>query len=159
MKYAFRPAADVSAEWVVWLDGQNLRMSFAAHGPNLAEVELLIPFDPRAMGTTVLAEDWGERGAVKAPLIISALDMGQLRLSNVGKDERLDCTFTGSRQHKRIDLRVEVLSGTTLTRSLEQRGHTTAVIDINPDSFRRLGPGFSGAPRPTFTSSPALIQW
>jgi trk system potassium uptake protein TrkA len=34
--------------------------------------------------------------------------------------------------------------GSTLTRSLEQRGHTTAVIDSNPDAFRRLGPGFTG---------------
>jgi trk system potassium uptake protein TrkA len=34
--------------------------------------------------------------------------------------------------------------GSTLTRSLEERGHTTAVIDSNPDAFRRLGPGFSG---------------
>jgi trk system potassium uptake protein TrkA len=34
--------------------------------------------------------------------------------------------------------------GATLTRSLEQRGHTTAVIDSNPDAFRRLGPSFSG---------------
>ncbi len=118
LTYAFSPAEGISAEWVLWLDGQNLRMSFAASGPNFAKAELLIPFDPRAMGTTVLAEEWGEAGVVKAPLIISALDMGQLRLSNVDKDERLDCTFTGSRQHKRIDLRIEVLSGTTLTRRL-----------------------------------------
>lgn len=34
--------------------------------------------------------------------------------------------------------------GSTLTRSLEHRGHTTAVIDSNPDAFRRLGPDFSG---------------
>ena len=34
--------------------------------------------------------------------------------------------------------------GATLTRSLELRGHTTAVIDQNPDAFRRLGPNFSG---------------
>ena len=34
--------------------------------------------------------------------------------------------------------------GSTLARSLEDRGHTTAVIDTNPDAFRRLGPGFSG---------------
>ena len=34
--------------------------------------------------------------------------------------------------------------GSTLTRSLEERGHTTAVIDVNPDAFRRLGPGFDG---------------
>jgi trk system potassium uptake protein TrkA len=34
--------------------------------------------------------------------------------------------------------------GATLTRSLEERGHTTAVIDSNPDAFRRLGPSFSG---------------
>lgn len=34
--------------------------------------------------------------------------------------------------------------GSTLTRSLEKRGHTTAVIDTNPDAFRRLGTGFTG---------------
>ena len=34
--------------------------------------------------------------------------------------------------------------GATLARNLEQRGHTTAVIDSNPDAFRRLGPSFSG---------------
>ncbi len=34
--------------------------------------------------------------------------------------------------------------GSTLSHSLEERGHTTAVIDSNPDAFRRLGPGFSG---------------
>lgn len=34
--------------------------------------------------------------------------------------------------------------GSTLTRSLEDRGHSTAVIDTNPDAFRRLGPGFAG---------------
>jgi trk system potassium uptake protein TrkA len=34
--------------------------------------------------------------------------------------------------------------GATLARQLEQRNHTTAVIDSNPDAFRRLGPSFSG---------------
>jgi trk system potassium uptake protein TrkA len=34
--------------------------------------------------------------------------------------------------------------GATLARRLEQRGHTTAVIDQNPDAFRRLGPSFNG---------------
>lgn len=34
--------------------------------------------------------------------------------------------------------------GSSLTRSLEERGHSTAVIDSNPDAFRRLGPDFTG---------------
>ncbi|MBA2699586.1 MAG: TrkA family potassium uptake protein [Nocardioidaceae bacterium] len=34
--------------------------------------------------------------------------------------------------------------GSTLARSLEQRGHGVAIIDQNPDAFRRLGPSFSG---------------
>jgi trk system potassium uptake protein TrkA len=34
--------------------------------------------------------------------------------------------------------------GSSLARSLEKRGHTVAVIDVIPDSFRRLGPDFSG---------------
>jgi trk system potassium uptake protein len=35
--------------------------------------------------------------------------------------------------------------GSTLARSLEERGHTVAVIDSNPDAFRRLGPSFNGS--------------
>ncbi|MBO0847600.1 MAG: TrkA family potassium uptake protein [Nocardioides sp.] len=34
--------------------------------------------------------------------------------------------------------------GSTLARSLEERNHTVSVIDSQPDSFRRLGPGFNG---------------
>ena len=34
--------------------------------------------------------------------------------------------------------------GSSLARSLERRGHTVAVIDVNPDAFRRLGPEFGG---------------
>ena len=34
--------------------------------------------------------------------------------------------------------------GSSLARSLEKRGHTVAVIDIEADSFRRLGPDFAG---------------
>ncbi len=34
--------------------------------------------------------------------------------------------------------------GSSLARSLERRGHTVAVIDIDADSFRRLGPDFGG---------------
>ncbi len=34
--------------------------------------------------------------------------------------------------------------GSTLARALEERGHTVSIIDNNPDSFRRLGPGFRG---------------
>ena len=34
--------------------------------------------------------------------------------------------------------------GSTLARSLESRGHSTAVIDSDPGAFRRLGPDFTG---------------
>jgi trk system potassium uptake protein TrkA len=34
--------------------------------------------------------------------------------------------------------------GSTLAHSLERRGHSVAVIDQNPDAFRRLGPEFAG---------------
>jgi trk system potassium uptake protein TrkA len=34
--------------------------------------------------------------------------------------------------------------GSTLARSLEKRGHTVAVIDMDVEAFRRLGPGFGG---------------
>jgi trk/ktr system potassium uptake protein len=34
--------------------------------------------------------------------------------------------------------------GSTVAASLESRGHSVAVIDQNPDAFRRLGPEFTG---------------
>src|SRR6185295_14814500 len=34
--------------------------------------------------------------------------------------------------------------GSTLAHNLERRGHSVAVIDQNPDAFRRLGPDFAG---------------
>jgi trk system potassium uptake protein TrkA len=34
--------------------------------------------------------------------------------------------------------------GSTLAHDLETRGHSVAVIDQNPDAFRRLGPEFAG---------------
>jgi trk system potassium uptake protein TrkA len=34
--------------------------------------------------------------------------------------------------------------GSTLARSLEDRNHTVAIVDTNPDAFRRLGPSFNG---------------
>jgi trk system potassium uptake protein TrkA len=34
--------------------------------------------------------------------------------------------------------------GSTLARSLEDRGHDVSVIDSNADAFRRLGPSFNG---------------
>lgn len=34
--------------------------------------------------------------------------------------------------------------GSSLARSLEKRGHTVAVIDVDVNAFRRLGPGFAG---------------
>lgn len=34
--------------------------------------------------------------------------------------------------------------GSSLARNLERRGHTVAIIDQNPDSFRRLGPTYEG---------------
>jgi trk system potassium uptake protein len=34
--------------------------------------------------------------------------------------------------------------GSTLARSLEDRNHTVAIIDTNPDAFRRLGASFNG---------------
>lgn len=35
--------------------------------------------------------------------------------------------------------------GSTLAHILETRGHTVAIVDQNPDAFRRLSPGFEGA--------------
>ncbi len=121
VRYVLHPVDGATAVWWVRLEGQDLTMDLSVSGPEADRIltaELVIPLDPRAMGTTVLAEEWGENGAVWAPLILSALDMGQLRLSGSDGDERLTCSFTGSRLHKRIDLRAELLSAGIAQRGL-----------------------------------------
>jgi trk system potassium uptake protein len=47
--------------------------------------------------------------------------------------------------------------GSTLAHSLEDRGHTVAVIDTNPEAFRRLGPSFSGERVPGFGFDRAVL--
>jgi trk system potassium uptake protein len=54
----------------------------------------------------------------------------------VGRDTRIDSVHIVIMGCGRV--------GSSLARSLEKRGPTVAVIDLEPDSFRRLGPDFSG---------------
>src|SRR5690606_15259544 len=49
---------------------------------------------------------------------------------------------------KRMQVHVVIMGcgrvGSTLAHSLEARDHTVAVVDQNPEAFRRLQPGFGG---------------
>jgi len=122
LSYEFRPVPGLEARWRISREGDGLRMDVTVKGEaaaRLKSVALVMPFAPRVMGTTVIAEEWGSEGAVFAPLIINALDMGQLRLSGVGKQKRLSCRFTGSRQFQRTELRVELLSHGARERRIE----------------------------------------
>ncbi|MEJ7706045.1 MAG: TrkA family potassium uptake protein [Nocardioidaceae bacterium] len=47
--------------------------------------------------------------------------------------------------------------GSTLARELERRDHSVAVIDSNPDAFRRLGPGFRGDQVTGYGFDPAVL--
>ena len=49
--------------------------------------------------------------------------------------------------------------GATLAHSLEDQGHGVAVIDQNPEAFRRLGPSFSGMPVTLLLFSIAPDVW
>jgi hypothetical protein len=122
IEYSLSPIDNVVVTWRVRIEGQKLKMGFAADGDASAELvaaDLLFPFDPRAMGTSILTENWGEKGAVKTPLIINALDMGQLHLGDGDGGEGLSGRFTGSRLHMRVDLALRVLSSSVRGRSLE----------------------------------------
>jgi glycogen debranching enzyme len=122
IRYSFRPWSGAEVTWSTRLDhDRNLVMDFAITGAAAADLEsaeLLFAFDPRAMGTSILANHWGDQGAVEAPLIINALDMGQLRLASRGEDERLECLFTGSRHARRVDLAVRVLDARVPQRTI-----------------------------------------
>ena len=48
--------------------------------------------------------------------------------------------------------------GSSLSRALEQRDHTVAVIDNNPDAFRRLGAAFQGNKVTGYGFDPAVLM-
>jgi len=78
--------------------------------PTIRSIKLIIPFDPKAMGTNILSEHWGEKGQVQSPLIINALDMGQLVLNNANDlQKKLNCEFLGSRATKRTDFYIDIV--------------------------------------------------
>ena len=47
--------------------------------------------------------------------------------------------------------------GSTLAQSLEARGHSVAVIDSDPDAFRRLGADFTGSRSPASASTGEVL--
>ena len=110
VEYQFSPAEGIDARWSVWT-GQAAAAdeprARRGQGRPSDQGRTPHPLRPAGDGHHRSRGGMGREGAVKAPLIISALDMGQLRLSGAGRDEALACRFTGSRLHKRIDLRVE----------------------------------------------------
>ena len=109
--FAFAIDASIGARWSIRLDGETLAMEIGISGEDAARVdkaELLFPFDPRVMGTTVLADSWGPEGRVRTPLVINALDMGQVGLAPQDGDAPLECRFTGSRLRKEVDLAVDL---------------------------------------------------
>lgn len=57
--------------------------------------------------------------------------------------------LTSTRDGKRLDVHVVIMGcgrvGSTLAHVLETSGHSVAVVDQNPDAFRRLPPDFEGA--------------
>src|SRR5829696_8769063 len=66
--------------------------------------------------------------------------------ARVGRDRR-HTSFTAA--FTRLDgVHIVIMGcgrvGSSLARSLEKRGHTVAVIDLDSESFRRLGPDFAG---------------
>ena len=115
-EYRFTPIEGLKIRWRIALVGTTLKMAFNLSGAarkRVKSAELLLPFCPEAMGTTLISEDWDDNyGGVRAPLIINALDMGQLLLQRDDEANRvLNCRFTGSRVHKRADLFIEVAAG------------------------------------------------
>jgi hypothetical protein len=112
--FTFAVAESIEARWSIRLDGETLAIEIGLSGEDTARVdkaELLFPFDPRAMGTTVLADSWGAEGRVRTPLVINALDMGQVRLAPQDDEAPLECRFTGSRLRKEVDLAVDLSIG------------------------------------------------
>ncbi len=63
-------------------------------------------------------------------------------------EDRATREDTGAIDRRRARVHVVIMGcgrvGSTLAHNLESRGHTVAVIDQNPDAFRRLGPEFTG---------------
>lgn len=105
-KFSFVKEADIF--WKISFDNPNLKMKVNLSGKakeRIKRIELFIPFDPAQMGTNVISDRWGDKGYLKSPFIINALDMGQIAVSSPD----FNCRFTGSRLNKRTDLFVTLV--------------------------------------------------
>ena len=125
VEYDFSPyQSNFNFRWKIKVENEQIFMEFGlksevklmtnhdsvTRSRAIKSVKLFIPFDPSAMGTNIISELWGEGGFVQSPLIINALDMGQLVLNNAGDaQKKLNCKFLGSRATKRTDLFIDLV--------------------------------------------------
>ena len=99
-------AKGTSVQWQTRVVDGRLQMTFSGKGAGLSEwsgLELVLPFDPLATATTVLAENWDAADTASLPFIISAADFGQLYVT-CKEHPALRAHFEGSRTARWINL-------------------------------------------------------
>jgi len=113
MRYGITLPEETEISWTLQPRKGGLAMQIAQKGGAVKRVELLFPFNPRATSTCILPSGWADNDRIQFPAIISAPDLGQIRLSceqEGGPTARLE----GSRKNHTVDLAIELPAGSEL---------------------------------------------
>jgi hypothetical protein len=108
-KYSFH--ANKQLTWEIAVRDGELRMQVLSNNDLTAEVdkiELLFPFNPRKVVTSIISSNWTTDGKFRLPVILSAPDIGQLLCTSIENREITGYT-EGSRSKGWIRVKIELL--------------------------------------------------
>lgn len=105
--YTISLASGDQVVWTVQPGEGRFSMEVGNKGSISGRAELVFPFNPRIASTCVLPSGWTEDDRIQLPAIISAPDLGQMRVSSkegVSVAARLE----GSRKNHTVDFTIEL---------------------------------------------------
>jgi len=110
LKYTITAKGNKHVYWQLGMQSGKLQMQFSCDEsvkPDVSEIVLYVPFNPRTAIMSIIANTWDDAGWFEPPFILSAPDLGQV-LATGRSGSPMKCNLEGNRQLGCIDLFVHV---------------------------------------------------
>jgi len=110
IQYKFSLPDNKQLTWKIAARAGELSMQILSDDDITAEVdkiELLFPFNPREVVTSIISSNWTKDGKFQLPVIVSAPDIGQMLLTSVENQEITGYT-EGSRPKGLVRVKIEI---------------------------------------------------